>query len=71
MQPGQNPPGACVERSRTDAKAEGDVVVIGLFQTRNNQGKEIRHEQGRALHDHRILGAIGNTHEGDAPFERR
>jgi hypothetical protein len=44
---GRTRPGSVTERFRTDAKAEGDVVVVGGYQTRNGYGQEIPHEAAR------------------------
>ena len=36
-------PGRCNERFRTDAEAEGELVVIGGYQTRDGLGRAIPH----------------------------
>ena len=44
---GKTLPGRCNERFRTDAKAEGDLVVIGGYQTRDGLGRAIPHEAAK------------------------
>lgn len=40
-------PGHYTERFRTDAKAEGDTLVLGGYQTRDGLGLEIRQEHAK------------------------
>ena len=46
---GKTVPGRCTERFRTDAKAEGVLVVIGGFQTRDGFGRPIPHEAAKCF----------------------
>jgi hypothetical protein len=39
--------GQVVERFRTDAKAEGDLVTVGGYQTHDEEGKEIHHKEAK------------------------
>ena len=44
---GKTTPGHDAERFRTDAKAKGDTVVLGGYQTRDGLGREIRQEHAK------------------------
>ena len=44
---GRPRPSKVVERFRTDAKAEGDEVTIGGYETHDRGGKELEHKEAR------------------------
>ena len=61
--------GSVTERFRTDAKAEGDIVVIGGYQTRNGFGQEIPHEAARWFKLHLDRANAGWAYSKGEPFK--
>ena len=66
---GKTTPGLYTERFRTDAKAEGDTVVLGGYQTRDGQGREIQHAHAKWFQYELNRSNAGWAFEKGEPFK--